>query len=126
MIVLRLSPALGTADGATFQKALQGTHCRIGIRQEGIACKSVVRLRKTVFAGSAFPALNVAFTEGTSFHAGSVLASDAGHGSSPLDFCTELSHNEFGSRVRFAPCSGLAPQPVQAGSGALTVSYDSG
>src|SRR5205823_3026172 len=82
--------------------------------------------RKGCVTRLAAPALDAPFAEVSKLFAGFVLTVRAGHGFSPLDFCAELSHNEFGSRSWFAPRSGLAPQPVSAGSGALNVSYGLG
>jgi hypothetical protein len=79
------------------------------------------RFAKNSFAGSAAPALDAPFAVGSEPLAGLVLASLAGHGLSPLDFCGESHHNLVGSGLRLTPRSGLAPQPVSAGSGALNV-----
>src|SRR5208337_853767 len=74
-------------------------------------------------AGLAAPALNAAFTVVTELSAGSVRASDAGHGFSPLDCCGEKPQNEFGSGSWLTPRTGLAPPTAPTGSGALIVSY---
>ena len=102
---------------------MQRTRCRIRIRQERIAGQLVVGFRKSGFAKCAFPALNASFAEGTSFHADRVPASDTCHGLFSACVEREKPYNQFGSRVRLTPRSGLAPQPVSAGSGALIVSY---
>src|SRR5205823_7907553 len=71
------------------------------------------------FTGIAAPALNPALTEVTKSLAGLVLASEAGHGFSPLAFCGEKPQNQFGSRSWLTPRFGLAPTPVSAEAGAL-------
>ena len=109
------------ANRAPLQKAVQNTLCRIGIRQKRVSRKTCVRFRKSVLAGSAFPALDVAFTEGTSLHADRVLASYTGHGLFSACVLRRKPYNRFGSGLRLTPRFGLAPQPVSAGSGALNV-----
>jgi hypothetical protein len=76
---------------------MQRTFCRFGIRQERIAGKFGVGFRNSVLAGSAFPALNMALTEGICFNTGRVLASDTGHGL--FSACVERGkpYNQFGS-----------------------------
>jgi len=44
-------------------------------------------------------------------------------GFSPLGVLREKPYNRFGSGLRLTPRFGLAPQPVDAGSGAVSVSY---
>jgi len=85
-----------------------------------------VKFAESGFAGIAAPALNAALTEVAESFAGLVLASDAGHGFSPLAFCGEKPQNQFGSRSWLTPRFGLAPPPVSAGSGALVKHYDLG
>ena len=109
------------ADRAPLQKTMQRTFRRVRLGRERIAGELGVGFRKSVLAGSAFPALDAALTEGTSFNAVRVLASDAGHGFSPLDFCGKKPHTHFGSGVRLTPRFGLAPTPVQAEAGVLIV-----
>lgn len=75
-------------------------------------------------AGSAAVSLNFSLAVGSEFLTGLVLASDAGHGLFSACAEREKPYNEIGSGVRLTPRSGLAPQPVSAGSGALIVSYD--
>jgi len=70
--------------------------------------------------GLAAPALNAAFSGVSEPLAAAMLASDAGHGLFSACVEREKPYNEFGSKVRLAPRFGLAPQPVSAGSGALT------
>jgi len=67
------------------------------------------------------PSVEWALAEVPNRFTGLVLASDAGHGVSPLAFCGETSQTSFGSEAWVTPCFGLAPQPVCAGSGALIV-----
>ncbi len=74
-------------------------------------------------AGLAALALNTALTVVPELSASSVRASDAGHGVSPLDFCAEKRHNEFGSGLWFTPRFGLAPPTARTADGALFVSY---
>src|SRR6266705_1893544 len=78
-----------------------------------------VRFAESGFTGIAAPALNPALTEVTKSLAGLVLASEAGHGFSPLAFCGEKPQNQFGSRSWLTPRFGLAPTPVSAEAGAL-------
>ena len=96
------------------------TRCRIRIRQQGFAGQSRVRFAESGFTGIAAPALNPALTEVTKSLAGLVLASEAGHGFSPLAFCGEKPQNQFGSRSWLTPRFGLAPTPVSAEAGALS------
>jgi hypothetical protein len=110
----------GAANRAAFQKAMQRTFCRFGIRQEQVASEFLVRFAKRGIAGLAAPALNAALTEVAELFAGLVLAFGAGHGVSPLAFCGETRHNELGSEAWVTPRFGLAPPPVSAGSGAFS------
>lgn len=75
------------------------------------------------FAGIAAPALDSTFAVGAEPLAGFVLASGAGHGVSPLDFCAEKRHNEVGSGLWVTPRFGLAPPAARTADGALCVSY---
>jgi hypothetical protein len=120
-VTIQARHTLCTANGAAFHKALNRPCREIGLRDHRGPCQSGVRFAESGFAGSAAPTLNPALTEVSEPLAGLVLASTAGHGQSPLDFCGESRHNLFGSGVRLTPRSGLAPQPVSAGSGALIV-----
>jgi len=114
-------PLRGT-NRAAFKKALQRPCCRVGVRSHRVPREFVVGFAEGRFAGCAAPALNAALTEVTKFLADLVLALYARHGFSPLDFCGRKPHTHFGSGVRLTPRFGLAPPPVQAGSGALNVS----
>ena len=114
------------ADRAAFHKALNCADRRIGSRQHRVTGKFRVKFAESGFAGIAAPALNAALTEVAESFAGLVLASDAGHGFSPLAFCGEKPQNQFGSRSWLTPRFGLAPPPVSAGSGALVKHYDLG
>lgn len=49
-----------------------------------------------------------------------VIAFPARHGFSPLALCGGKADNKFGSEWRLTPRFGLAPLPVEAGSGALS------
>jgi hypothetical protein len=55
-----------------------------------------------------------------------MLASYARHGLFSACVLREKPYNHFGSGLRLIPRFGLAPQPVSAGSGALSVSYGLG
>jgi hypothetical protein len=58
------------------------------------------------------------------FLAGLVLASDAGHGLSPLDFCGETGHNRVPrSRAWVTPRFGLAPASASTETGVLISGY---
>lgn len=110
------------ADRTAFQKAMQRTHRCVEVRGHRVSCQPSVRFRKSGFAGGAFPTLDAAFAEGTSFHANCVLAFDAGHGVSPLALCEETSQNRLSrSEAWVTPRFGLAPTPVSAEAGALIV-----
>src|SRR5438477_2756443 len=106
-------------DRATFQKAMQCTRCRFGIRRHRVSRQFCVRLTESRIARRAAPALNAPLTEVSKSLAGLVLALEAGHWVSPLAFCRETSQNTFGSEAWVTPRFGLAPPPVSAGSGAL-------
>jgi hypothetical protein len=104
-----LNEALNSADCSIFA----GTHrAKRGLR---------LRFGKRCRAGIAAPALDSALAVGAEPLAGLVVTSDASHGISPLDFCAEKGHNELWSGLWLTPRFGLAPQPVSAGSGALSV-----
>jgi hypothetical protein len=115
--------SFGAADRAAFGKALNRPCRSFLARSHGSEGRLRLGLAESSFAGIAAPALDSTLAVGSKPLAGFVLASEAGHGVSPLDFCAEKSHNEFGSGLWFTPRFGLAPQPVSAGSGALCVSY---
>lgn len=110
----------GAADRASLKQAMQGADGSFWARGKRVPCQLGVGFREPIFAGSAFPALNTALTEGTSLYAGGVLASDAGHGFSPLDFSAELSHNEFGSGLWLTPRFGLALPTADTGDRAVS------
>lgn len=120
-VAVESGKAFRGADRAAFDKTGQRTRCRVGPGHERIACQSFVGFREAHFTGSAFPALNAPFAEGSSFHADRVLASDTGHGLFSACVEREKPYNRFGSGLRLTPRFGLAPQPVSAGSGALNV-----
>jgi len=71
------------------------------------------------FARMAAVALDFALAVGSKLVGGIVLAADAGHGVFPLALSGEKRHTIYGSRAWVTPRFGLAPRPVDAGSGAL-------
>jgi hypothetical protein len=77
MIVLRFNPVSRSVlrIEQPSSKHFKRLHCCVGSRHKGVSREFSVRLGKSVFAGSAFPALNAPFAEGASFHADRVLAS---------------------------------------------------
>src|SRR5207244_4825800 len=107
------------ANRATFNKTLNRTDHRIGFRQHHVPRQLRVRFAESRFAGIAAPALNPVLTEVPKSLASLTLASEAGHGLSPLAFCGEKPQNQFGSRSWLTPRFGLAPTPVSAEAGAL-------
>jgi len=123
MIVLRFRPRkpLCAANRAALKQTLNRPCREFGLRNHRGSRQSRVRFAKGRFAGIAAPTLNAALTEVPKPFAGLVLASEAGHVISPLAFCGETSQNTFGSEAWVTPRFGLAPQPVCAGSGALSV-----
>jgi hypothetical protein len=108
------------SDRAALKKAMQRTLCCLGIRQEQIAGQFRVRFAESGIAGLTAPTLNPALTEVSEFLAGLVLAFGAGHGLFSACVEREKPYNEIGSGVRLTPRSGLAPQPVSAGYGAVS------
>src|SRR5437899_2865176 len=118
-IAIQAREPLCTANRAAFNEALNRPRCCIGIRQHRVTRQFRVRFAESGFAGIAAPALNPPLTEITESLAGLVLASNAGHGFSPLAFCGEKPQNQFGSRSWLTPRFGLAPTPVSAEAGAL-------
>jgi len=108
-------------NGHSFEH--HGKNLRGLLRRDVVVSDLAVRLAECSFAGLAAPALNAALTEVTESLAGLVLASFARHGFSPLDFWRKKPLNLIEVRMRASSASGLAPQPVCAGSGALNVSY---
>src|SRR5437763_6573437 len=120
-VAVQASKSFRAANGATFDQLQRPCS---GFRAGPHGSKNRLRLRlgKGATAGIAAPSLDATLTEVPESLAGLVLASEAGHGQSPLDFSAEKAHNELGSRSWLTPRFGLAPQPVQAGSGALNVS----
>src|SRR5712692_7781055 len=72
------------------------------------------RIGKRGAAGLATVTLDFALAVNSELLSTLVLASYAGHGFSPLDFCGEKPQNLFGSRLRLTPRFGLAPTPVSA------------
>src|SRR5579871_4164979 len=69
-IPIQSSEPLSTADRAAFQQTMQGADRSMRARLKRVPRLLFVGFRESVFAGSAFPALDMAFTEGTSLHAG--------------------------------------------------------
>jgi hypothetical protein len=125
-IAVNSSHALCAADRAAFDKALDYQRSDFRSAGDRVPRQFVVRFAESGIAGSTAPALDAPLTEVAELFAGLVLAANASHGVSPLDFLAEKRHNEFGSGSWLTPRFGLAPQPVQAGSGALNVSYGLG
>ena len=105
------------ANAHSFQHERQ--HFRCGIRRGVVGSDLRGRFAERTSARIAAPSLDTALAEVSKSFAGLVLASYAGHGFSPLDFCGESRHNHFGSGVRLTPRSGLAPTSVDAEAGAL-------
>ena len=103
-----MGQGLSRADPAALDKSLQGLFCQIGTRDECVTGQLRVGFRKTSLTGSAFPALDVALTEGTSLHADRVLASDTSHGLFSGCAEREKPYNHFGSGLRLTPRFGLA------------------
>ena len=101
------------ANRAALNKAVNRPRCCIGIRQHRVTRKFRVRFAESGFTGIAAPALNPVLTEVPKSLASLTLASEAGHGLSPLAFCGEKPQNQFGSGLRLTPRSGLAPTPVE-------------
>jgi len=113
--------SFGAADRAALNKTLDRPCRSILVGTHGPKRRLRLGLAEGNFAGIAAPALDSTLAVGTEPLAGFVLTSGTSHGVSPLDFGGEKPHTHFGSGVRLTPRSGLAPQPVQAGSGALIV-----
>ena len=122
-VPVQASEPFRAANGAALKQALNCSHRQIGARDHRIPRQLFVEFRKSVLARSTFPALDSTFAEGASLHADRVLASDTGHGLFSACVEREKPYNHFGSGLRLTPRFGLAPQPVRAGSGALSVSY---
>src|ERR1035438_1288304 len=112
---------LRAANGAAFDKALNRTRCRVGLRDHRIPRQSLVRFTEGSFAGIAAPALNAALTEVSEPLAGLVFASNAGHGVSPLAFCGETGQNSLWSEAWVTPRFGLVPSAARTADGALIV-----
>ena len=98
----------GGANRAAFEKALQRTHRRIGIRRHQVSRQLFVRLTEGGMARLAAPTLNAALTEVAEFLAGLMLAFCAGHVSFPLFLSGMTCYHEIGSEVRVAPRFGLS------------------
>jgi hypothetical protein len=118
-VAIEARKPLRRSNGAALKQAMQSLHRGIRLREKSVSRELGVRLRESILTGSAFPALNVALAEGTSLNAGRVLASDTSHGLFSACVKRESRYNEFGSESRLTPRFGLAPQPVQAGYGAI-------
>jgi hypothetical protein len=123
----RFVQASNARDGAnahSFHHEREGLGC--DLRRGVVSSQLGNCFAESGFAGSATPTLNPALAVGSESLCAVVGASDAGHGFSPLDFCGEKPQNLFGSESWLTPRFGLAPPPVQAGSGALSKSYGLG
>ncbi len=119
-VPIQSSEPFGAADRAALKKALQRPCSGIRAGTHGAKRRSGLRFAEGCTTGIAAPALNAALTEVTESLAGLVLASETGHGFSPLDFCAELSHNEFGSGLWFTPRFGLALPTALTGDRAVS------
>lgn len=108
------------ANRAAFKKAMNRTLCRFGLRQHRVASQPDVGFAKGGIAGNAAPALNPTLPKVSSAFAIGVLASVAGHGLSPLDFCGKKPHTHFGSGVRLTPRFGLALPTADTGDRAVS------
>ena len=121
----RVAVESGEPFGAADRAALNETLNRPCRRFLAGAHRSKGRLRLGLaeghMAGIAAPALDAALTEVPKSLAGLVLASGAGHGVSPLAFLRRKRHNLIEVQSWASSAIELAPQPVQAGSGALYV-----
>src|SRR5438552_13262219 len=122
-VAIQSCEPLCAANRAAFHKALNCADRRIGLRQHRLAGKFRVRFAKGGFAGITAPALNAALAEETESFTSLVLASEAGHGLSPLAFCGEKPQNQFGSRSWLTPRFGLAPAKAATDAGALISDY---
>lgn len=117
-VAVKAAEPLCGSDRATLQKAVNGSLCRVRIREERIAGKSGVGFAERGITGSAAPALNAAFAEESEPFAVLVVTSGAGHVVSPLALCEETSQNSLGSEAWFAPRFGLAPTSAETEAGA--------
>lgn len=107
------------ANAHSFQH--QGKNLCGGFRRGVVGSELGFVLGKRNFAGRATIPLNVALSVAPEL-AGRVVTAFAGHVISPLALSGETSHNKGSwSEAWSTPRFGLAPQPVDAGSGALSV-----
>src|SRR5438105_3623628 len=119
-IAIQASEPFRAANGTAFKKTLNRTHRHVRPRQHRGASQFGVRFTESGFTGIAAPPLDAALTEMTEPLAGVVLASDAGHGFSPLDCYGEKPENLIGARTSGSPLRfGLAPADVCAAAGAF-------
>src|SRR3954466_11577166 len=81
--------------------------CITGLREARVECGKSCTTQST-------ESLPLSLLQIWCLHLGHVMAS-------PLDFHAERGHNRFGSGSWLTPRFGLAPQPVQASSGAVFV-----
>jgi hypothetical protein len=109
-----------TANGAPFNETLNGANRGVFAGTHRAKRGLGLRFGKRCRAGIATPALDSTFAVSTEPLAGDVLASDACHGLFSACVEREKPYNEIGSGVRLTPRSGLAPQPVSAGYGAVS------
>ena len=119
-VAIQSRQPLGATDRAALKKAMQRMLHRLGIREEQIAREFRVGFTESGITGLAAPTLNPALTKVSELLAGLVLTFDARHGLFSACVEREKPYNEFGSGVRLTPRSGLAPQPVSAGYGAVS------
>jgi hypothetical protein len=116
-ILVHSRQARDSADRHTFHHHGK-RFCRT-FRRDVVSAKFAVRFAERRTTGLAAPALNFALANKAEPFAVIVLAFPAGHLISPLALSGETSHNRFSrSRAWVTPRFGLAPPPVEAGSGA--------
>lgn len=113
--------SLRGADRATLDQTLNDQSGDFRAGSHSVPRQLVVGFAECGMAGLAAPTLDTLFTEVAELLAGLVLAFYAGHGLSPLDFWRKKPLNLIEVWMRASSASELAPQPVSAGSGALSV-----
>jgi len=117
-VFIYIRQARNGANAHTFEH--HGKNLLYSLRRDVMVSDLAVRFAKCGFAGLTAPSLNFAPSVGSKPFAGLVLASDARHGFSPLDFGGKKPHTHLGSGVRLTPRFGLAPTPAETEAGALT------
>ena len=118
-VAVHFGEPLNCPDGHSFQH--QGKNLCGGFRRGVVSSEFGFVLGKRNFAGSATEPLNVALSVVPGL-ADRMITAFAGHVISPLALSGETSQNRSSwSEAWLTPRFGLAPQPVDAGSGALIV-----